>query len=558
MEITNDIDFNVVHTIVQIAKRLEKSKLNNSVIEDIKELIEQLSKYLSTTSEQAMLFSIIFALQAKINVIDLRDLIKFLDISYIESLNLKSDIDKLIEKSLIEIDDENGVKFRKSKYGKSSFLIPDNISDQVYANQPIQSKEHEFLDIYGFVKTVSGFIEKRKYENIDTKDLFFMVEEFETRNEHLSKISLLKSKFICSDRTLLYEMFDDFLNYGMPSNLNITLNSMFDKPRERRVMFRSLTEKTNKLFELDYIELSNGRFANDFNLMLTNKAIEFFLGEDAELFKRNKTAKNVISHNDITNKDLFYDEKLGKEIEFLTQSLMEENFCTLQDRLSNMNLIKGVSAIFYGLPGGGKTASVFSIAKQTGRDIMKVEIQESKSMWFGESEKKIAEIFSNYQRLCSNSKKTPILLFNEADGILSKRNDNQLSSVDQTENSIQNIILEALEQFEGIAFFTTNLQGNLDSAYERRFLFKVKFDSPSTDVKAKIWLNKMPWIEPVFAMTLAAEFPLSGGEIDNIVRKVTMKEVLTGVRPDNSAIIEFCQCEKLLSGSNSHNRVGFI
>ena len=160
--------------------------------------------------------------------------------------------------------------------------------------------------------------------------------------------------------------------------------------------------------------------------------------------------------------------------------------------------------------------------------------------------------------LCTNSKKTPILLFNEADGILSKRNENHMSSVDQTQNSIQNIILEALERFEGIVFFTTNLQGNLDSAYERRFLFKVKFDNPSMDIKAKIWLNKLGWLEPVFAMALANDFSFSGGEIDNIVRKVTMKEVLTGVRPDNSEIIEFCQSEKLLSGRSGHNRVGFI
>ena len=398
METTNAIDFNVVHTIVQIAKQLENSKLSNNVLEDIKESLDQLSKYLNTTSEQAVLFTTIFALQANINVIDLHDIIFFLDISFIESLNLKSDIDKLIEKSLIEIEDEDGGKSRKSKYEKSSFFIPDDITNQVYANQPIQSKEYEIFDIYSFIKTVSGYIEKRKYENIDTTDLLSMVEELETRNKHLSQISLLKSKLTCFDRTLLYEVFDDLVNHGMPSNLDITLNNMIDKPRERRVIFRSITEKTSKLFELEYIELSNGRFANDFNLMLTNKAIEFFLGEDAELFKRTKKAKNVISHNDITNKDLFYGEKLGKEIEFLTQSLMEENFCVLQNRLSNMSLTKGLSTIFYGSPGTGKTASVFLIAKQTGRDIMKVEIQESKSMFYGQSEKKISDIFSNYQR----------------------------------------------------------------------------------------------------------------------------------------------------------------
>ena len=84
METTNAIDFNVVHTIVQIAKQLENSKLSNNVLEDIKESLDQLSKYLNTTSEQAVLFTTIFALQANINVIDLHDIIFFLDISFIE------------------------------------------------------------------------------------------------------------------------------------------------------------------------------------------------------------------------------------------------------------------------------------------------------------------------------------------------------------------------------------------------------------------------------------------------------------------------------------------
>ena len=65
------------------------------------------------------------------------------------------------------------------------------------------------------------------------------------------------------------------------------------------------------------------------------------------------------------------------------------------------------------------------------------------------------------------------------------------------------------------------------------------------------------WLEQEFAIQLAKEFSFSGGEIDNIVRKIAMKEVLLGVRPDSSEILQFCQCEKLIS-SNKGNKVGFI
>jgi SpoVK/Ycf46/Vps4 family AAA+-type ATPase len=211
----------------------------------------------------------------------------------------------------------------------------------------------------------------------------------------------------------------------------------------------------------------------------------------------------------------------------------------------------------YGAPGTGKTESVFQLAKSSGRDIMHVDISQVKDLFFGESEKRVKAIFDNYRRQCKNSKSTPILLFNEADALLGKRQENNFSNVSQTENAIQNILLEELERFEGIAFFTTNLQGNLDQAYERRFLFKVKFDAPSTAVKSKIWLNKLPWIDSEFANKLANGFSFSGGEIDNIVRKCTMQEVLTGIRPMEDEIMEFCKNEKHLSSGKGRFKVGF-
>jgi SpoVK/Ycf46/Vps4 family AAA+-type ATPase len=104
---------------------------------------------------------------------------------------------------------------------------------------------------------------------------------------------------------------------------------------------------------------------------------------------------------------------------------------------------------------------------------------------------------------------------------------------------------------------TTNLQGNLDSAYERRFLFKIKFETPTVEVKSQIWQNKLTWIESEFAQKLSEDFSFSGGEIDNIVRKVTMKEVLSGNRPDSNEIYSYCQNEKVLSKNKGKVRVGF-
>jgi SpoVK/Ycf46/Vps4 family AAA+-type ATPase len=359
------------------------------------------------------------------------------------------------------------------------------------------------------------------------------------------------------DRTILYEVLNDRIAYGATtSSLELTINDIFGNIRERRLKILELIEKTNPLFAFDLIELSSGNMANDTNLIITNSALEVLLIEDAELFFNTQKIKSIITNESIHMKQLFFDPSLDREISFLIQSLSCDNFNLLQERMADVGLSKGIAAILYGSPGTGKTESAFQIAKHTGRDIFKVDISQTKSMWFGESEKLIKKVFTDYDIACKQCISKPILLLNEADAILGKRQENSHSNVSQTENAIQNILLEELERFEGIVIATTNLQGNLDSAFERRFLFKIKFEVPSIEVTSKIWSNKLSWINPDFAMQLASDYSFSGGEIDNVVRKIAMKEILSGIRPNNSEVLNFCQSEKLIS-RNKGNKVGF-
>lgn len=125
---------------------------------------------------------------------------------------------------------------------------------------------------------------------------------------------------------------------------------------------------------------------------------------------------------------------------------------------------------FYGTPGTGKTETVLQIARKTGRDLIQVNVSEVKSMWVGESEKNIKGIFDDYKQKVKQSVKAPILLFNEADAIIGKRQVGAERAVEKMENSIQNIILQEIEQLDGILIATTNLAENMDKAFERRFL----------------------------------------------------------------------------------------
>ena len=120
--------------------------------------------------------------------------------------------------------------------------------------------------------------------------------------------------------------------------------------------------------------------------------------------------------------------------------------------------------------------------------------------------------------------------------------------------TIQNIILEEMERLDGILIATTNMAYNLDGAFERRFLFKIKYDKPTLEARKSIWLSKMPSLCDGAAQELATSFSFSGGEIDNIVRKATIMEVLDEQEPDIQELKRLCREEKLHGDSA---RIGF-
>jgi SpoVK/Ycf46/Vps4 family AAA+-type ATPase len=148
------------------------------------------------------------------------------------------------------------------------------------------------------------------------------------------------------------------------------------------------------------------------------------------------------------------------------------------------------------------------------------------------------------------------LFFNEADAIIAKRKEVNFSNVSDTENRIQNILLEEIENFEGILIATTNLANNIDTAFERRFLFKIEFQKPSITAKSQIWKSKMPHLSNEDCELLASKFDFSGGQIDNIVRKNEINEIIHGKKVNVKTLVEFCK-EETLSVQFSRTQIGF-
>ena len=265
--------------------------------------------------------------------------------------------------------------------------------------------------------------------------------------------------------------------------------------------------------------------------------------------------KDLVSVNSIAPRELFFNEEEGRQIARLEGLLEEEALRNIQNRLTESGMRKGFNVLLYGPPGTGKTAIAYELARRTGRDIFRVEVTRLRSKWVGESEKSVKALFNIYRKLCRSGKKAPILLFNEADAIFSSRYENVRHSVDQLNNTIQNIILQEMESLEGILIATTNLVTNLDPAFERRFIYKIEIKMPQKEPRTKIWKSMLGDLTESEASTLAGEFDFSGGNIENIARKSTVEYVLSGQRPTLASVEALCR-EELLRGT-SRTKIGF-
>lgn len=305
--------------------------------------------------------------------------------------------------------------------------------------------------------------------------------------------------------------------------------------------------------------LENG-FADNEKLSLSDEVKSTFFDEIELSPEKKVNHKNIIHWETIKEQELFYNAGEDDDVRRLENLLQEDNFKAARERLESQGMPKGFSCIFHGCAGSGKTATLKALARKTQRDLFWVDLSSIKSKWVGESEKNVKAMFDAYRKLAQTSERAPILAVNEADAIFTKRLTTVEDSVDQMSNAITDIVLNELETLDGILIATTNLVGNMmggkDNAMERRFLYKVEFNAPDADVRAKIWKSKLPHLEESDARALAEEFTLSGGNIDNVARKSVVDFVLNGTHADLDTLRKYCGQESV-SAKGAHAKIGF-
>jgi SpoVK/Ycf46/Vps4 family AAA+-type ATPase len=554
----------ILNSIGLVYNLAEKSKLDDSLFELTDKELSFLADYFHITKSQALLIAVIFTLNYKGRKVDLDDLNSHFECNPMKLLEYSDDFVELYEKRLLRKNNKsNRHRQIKLKGADEEFCINELVSEKILKSEPIPEiliDVVKYEDIFTLLEKLYELGEQRDNDEITTRELFEQTQSIIDENIHFELIE--RTRFLgtsIEEKYLFLYVVWKFLEGDKDPWVERTFKGIYDRPNERFTQIQRFLTKENNLIKEDWLEIEDAAFFDDAKMKLTEKALDLLSDCDIKLFNKDldkKKKENVILPDSVPFRELIYSDEEAHQLDLLKTLLVEENFKNTQERLVEKALPKGVTVLLHGAPGTGKTESVLQIAKATNREIMKVDISASRSMWFGESEKIIKQVFKDYKSYAKGLQATPILFFNEADAIIAKRKEVNTSNVSDTENRIQNILLEEIENFEGILIATTNLANNMDNAFERRFLFKVEFKKPSVSAKSQIWKSKLPHLSNDDCELLASQFDFSGGQIDNIVRKNEINEIIHGNKVDVKTLFEFCK-EETLSNQFSRNQIGF-
>ena len=555
-DMEQNIRIKLLESIGKIYEESKNCKLESAFFEKVEKELSELSNYFEISLTQSLLVAMVFSLNYKGDTVDFKDLTEYFDCNPMKLLEYSSDFDNLYSKGIfIKEKSRHRIKLALSN---DQFTINEKVTEAILNNMPLPKLgDEEVGDVFEFLENIYKIGERRDDDEISTTELLLHTIKLVNSSLHFPLIKMINDFDFKPEDTYVFLYLIWKTLCGIESvDVDRTSNAVFDNPTQKIKYVQRIMSNENDLIRQNLIEIIEAKFLNDTEIKLSEKSNKLI--EDCGiklLTKRKVTQNNIITPNQIFTKNLFYNVSEAKQLSVLKQILNDENFRATQQRLASKGLPNGITALLHGFPGTGKTETVLQIAKETNREIIKVDISQSKSMWFGESEKIIKRIFTNYKSYAKDCELKPILLFNEADAIFGKRKEIGNSNIDQTENTIQNILLEELESFDGIFLATTNLVKNLDTAFERRFLFKIEFQKPEISIKAKIWNSKLPTLTEYECITLANRFDFSGGQIDNIIRKNEIYEIIHGITVDFNNIVEFCNSELLLR--NNSVKVGF-
>lgn len=540
---------NLMQIMEVILEKTHEKKLSPTNLKSVQPMLDALASRLSITDREALMLTA-FVNLCDDNRIGFHDLARHFDCTNIKVQTYWAEIESLSEKGYVCI--------RKDNDGDMTFNVPGKAVCAIRENHPYVKESYENLTVADWWDCLSDILNKRNHGNLSYTIFVQELQRLIDSNPTLPIVQRLRYHSlddVYEDTVILLAIADLFVRNGDDHVTSHDIEDIPENHRNLRTNTRRLEQGVHFLQGEKLVEYacSDGQVESN-AWKLTDKAKEELL-EGLSYLKTNSTVGLTLP-DAISEKKLYYCEAVTKQINQLRSLLQEERFHSVQKRLEDKGMRRGFACIFYGSPGTGKTETVLQLARETGRSIKMVDVPNLRSKWVGDTEKNVKAVFEDYRRLCKNAKLAPILLFNEADAVLCKRNEGAVTGVDKMENAMQNIILQEMENLDGIMIATTNLTGNLDAAFERRFLYKIEFPKPTANESKHIWQALLPELNEKDALELASSYSFSGGQIENIARKHIVDTILNG---EDELVIdtirEECRAEQF--SKKNASKIGF-
>ncbi|EJK6692468.1 ATP-binding protein [Campylobacter coli] len=398
---------------------------------------------------------------------------------------------------------------RVELYERLSFIRSSTYSDELKA----QIKLYE--------KHIKERIKKSKFYNI-LADIF---KEYSLEyKEQIIFLALLKEEYTLSN--------ENSVSREMNSLLSLVSENDLEKHKNKSL----LQENAPLLNLIEYDEYLNAFGDISKSFFITDEILQRIINFEP---KQNKKIKieSVLKDQDIfeliePSIDI-NDIIMPQNTKELLENILKQQDKKVLERLNSWGIKsnKNIEAkiIFYGPAGTGKTMSALAMAKSMKKTVLSFDCSKILSKWVGESEQNVRKIFDTYKNIVQTCKQSPILLLNEADQFLSTRVESSSGS-DKMHNQMQNIFLEQIERFNGVIIATTNFLESLDSAFSRRFDYKIEFKKPDFKDRLKMWEKFLPRkasFEKAFDVNLLANYELSGAQILMVVKNTALKVAVT-------------------------------
>ncbi|EAL1348347.1 ATP-binding protein, partial [Campylobacter jejuni] len=368
-----------------------------------------------------------------------------------------------------------------------------------------------------YEKHIKERLKKSKFYNV-LADIF---KEYNLEHkEQIIFLALLKEEYALSNES------------SISREMNSLLSLISENDLERHKNKKLLQENAPLLNLIEYDEYLNAFGDISKSFFIIDEILQRIINFEPKQSKKIKI-ESVLKDQDIfeliePSTDI-NDIIMPENTKELLENILKQQDKKVLERLhswgikSNKNIEAKI--IFYGPAGTGKTMSALAMAKSMKKSVLSFDCSKILSKWVGESEQNVRKIFDTYKNIVQTCKQSPILLLNEADQFLSTRVDGSSGS-DKMHNQMQNIFLEQIERFSGVIIATTNFLESLDSAFSRRFDYKIEFKKPDFKDRLKIWekfLPKKALFEKDFDINILSNYELSGAQILMVVKNTALK-----------------------------------